>query len=76
MDWDTFAKKVKSCQKGFMGEPDEMKPGRGEFHEYPSPCICERPLGDEGSNHDEDHLLEQVPVKSKAKVPSKVYEGE
>uniref|UniRef100_A0A2C9WIX5 O-fucosyltransferase family protein n=1 Tax=Manihot esculenta TaxID=3983 RepID=A0A2C9WIX5_MANES len=76
MDWDTFAKKVKSCQKGFMGEPDEMKPGRGEFHEYPSPCICERPLVDEGSNHDEDHLLEQVPVKSKAKVPSKVYEGE
>ena len=47
MDWDTFAKKVKSCQRGFMGEPDEMRPGRGEFHEYPSSCICERTFVDE-----------------------------
>uniref|UniRef100_A0A7N0U1T3 O-fucosyltransferase family protein n=1 Tax=Kalanchoe fedtschenkoi TaxID=63787 RepID=A0A7N0U1T3_KALFE len=44
MDWDTFAKKVKSYQRGFMGEPDEVKPGRGEFHEYPSPCICRKPF--------------------------------
>ena len=43
MDWDTFAKKVKSCQRGFMGEPDEMRPGRGEFHEFPSSCVCKRP---------------------------------
>ncbi|CAM8934654.1 unnamed protein product [Rhodiola kirilowii] len=44
MDWNTFAKKVISYQRGFMGEPDEMKPGRGEFHEYPSSCICQRKL--------------------------------
>ncbi|KAL9665623.1 hypothetical protein QQ045_021044 [Rhodiola kirilowii] len=44
MDWNTFAKKVKSYQRGFMGEPDEVKPGRGEFHEYPSPCICRKPF--------------------------------
>ena len=43
MDWDTFARRVKSCQRGFMGEPDEMRPGRGEFHEFPSSCICKRP---------------------------------
>lgn len=43
MSWDTFAKKVRACQKGFMGEPDEMRPGRGGFHEYPDACICERP---------------------------------
>ncbi|XP_015077330.1 O-fucosyltransferase 29-like isoform X2 [Solanum pennellii] len=39
MDWDTFTRKVKSCQSGFMGEPEEVRPGRGEFHEYPSSCI-------------------------------------
>ncbi|KAJ1375452.1 putative O-fucosyltransferase, plant [Sesbania bispinosa] len=47
MDWDTFARKVKACQRGFMGEPDEMRPGRGDFHEYPSSCVCERPYVDE-----------------------------
>ncbi|GAB2300857.1 O-fucosyltransferase 29 [Dionaea muscipula] len=44
MDWDTFAKKVKSCQRGFMGELEEMRPGRGDFHEFPSSCICKRPF--------------------------------
>lgn len=24
-----------------MGEPKEVRPGRGEFHEFPSTCICE-----------------------------------
>ncbi|XP_022892786.1 O-fucosyltransferase 29-like isoform X2 [Olea europaea var. sylvestris] len=43
MDWSTFARKVKSCQRGFMGEPEEIKPGRGEFHEYPASCICQKP---------------------------------
>ncbi|XP_043717163.1 O-fucosyltransferase 29-like [Telopea speciosissima] len=45
MDWDTFSRKVRSCQKGFMGEPDEVRPGRGEFHEFPSSCICRKPYG-------------------------------
>lgn len=43
MSWDTFAKKVRACQKGFMGDPDEMRPGRAGFHEYPYACICEKP---------------------------------
>ncbi|XP_054808211.1 O-fucosyltransferase 29-like [Prosopis cineraria] len=51
MDWDTFSRKVKISQRGFMGEPDEVRPGRGEFHEYPSSCICEKPLVDEVSKH-------------------------
>ncbi|XP_042469771.1 O-fucosyltransferase 6-like isoform X3 [Zingiber officinale] len=42
MTWETFSSKVHTFQKGFMGEPDELRPGRGEFHEYPSVCICER----------------------------------
>lgn len=52
MDWDTFARKVKACQRGFMGEPDEMKPGRGEFHEYPSTCVCDKPFIDEELSED------------------------
>lgn len=43
MDWSSFSRKVKLCQRGFMGEPEEMRPGRGEFHEYPSTCICQKP---------------------------------
>ncbi|KAL1548988.1 O-fucosyltransferase 29 [Salvia divinorum] len=43
MDWSSFSRKVKLCQRGFMGEPEEMKPGRGEFHEFPSTCICQKP---------------------------------
>ncbi|XP_038974035.1 O-fucosyltransferase 6-like isoform X2 [Phoenix dactylifera] len=41
MTWDAFASKVRTYQKGFMGEPKEVRPGRGEFHENPSTCICE-----------------------------------
>lgn len=44
MPWTRFSSKVKSAQRGFMGEPLEMKPGRGDFHEYPSSCICKKPL--------------------------------
>lgn len=29
-----------------MGEPDEMRAGRGEFHEFPYSCICEKPASD------------------------------
>lgn len=43
MGWNSFSRKVKSCQRGFMGEPEEMRPGRGEFHEFPSACICQKP---------------------------------
>ncbi|KFK30444.1 hypothetical protein AALP_AA7G261900 [Arabis alpina] len=40
MTWDDFSSKVQKYQTGFMGEPDEMKPGEGEFHENPTSCIC------------------------------------
>ncbi|KAK4483612.1 hypothetical protein RD792_010811 [Penstemon davidsonii] len=55
MEWSTFARKVKSCQRGFMGEPEEMRPGRGEFHEYPSACICHRPSKYSISNKNNGH---------------------
>ncbi|KAI3894010.1 hypothetical protein MKX03_034903 [Papaver bracteatum] len=41
MSWETFSSKVHAYQRGFMGEPNEVRPGRGEFHENPSTCICE-----------------------------------
>lgn len=43
MTWEEFASGVRTRQKGFMGEPKEIRPGRGEFHENPSSCICEIP---------------------------------
>ena len=39
--WEVFASRVRTYQRGFMGEPNEVRPGRGEFHENPSSCICE-----------------------------------
>ncbi|XP_019058298.1 PREDICTED: uncharacterized protein At1g04910 [Tarenaya hassleriana] len=60
MDWQTFAKKVKACQRGFMGDPDEIRPGRGEFHEFPQSCICQRPFSYDkpvnNNNEEEDNL--------------------
>ena len=41
MRWEEFASRVRTHQIGFMGEPNEAKPGRGEFHENPTSCICE-----------------------------------
>lgn len=60
MDWETFSRKVKSCQKGFMGEPEEMRPGRGDFHEFPYACICRKPyiVGEEYISNI-DRLAEQ-----------------
>ncbi|KAL6270939.1 hypothetical protein ACE6H2_027850 [Prunus campanulata] len=40
MTWEEFASKLRTNQIGFMGEPNEIKPGRGEFHENPAACIC------------------------------------
>ncbi|XWS55165.1 hypothetical protein CRYUN_Cryun10bG0151600 [Craigia yunnanensis] len=41
ISWEEFASKVRTYQIGFMGEPKEVKPGRGEFHENPDSCICQ-----------------------------------
>ncbi|XP_043715082.1 O-fucosyltransferase 16-like [Telopea speciosissima] len=41
MTWEAFASRVRTHQRGFMGEPNEVRPGWGEFHENPSSCICE-----------------------------------
>ncbi|KAL0360416.1 UNVERIFIED_CONTAM: O-fucosyltransferase 16 [Sesamum radiatum] len=41
MTWEEFASSVRMFQRGFMGEPKEVRPGRGGFHENPAACICE-----------------------------------
>ncbi|XP_039065645.1 O-fucosyltransferase 6-like isoform X2 [Hibiscus syriacus] len=41
MTWEEFASRIRTLQRGFMGEPMEVRAGRGEFHENPSTCICE-----------------------------------
>ncbi|KAH8498018.1 hypothetical protein Peur_073258 [Populus x canadensis] len=47
--WEEFASRVRSHQIGFMGEPNEVKPGRGVFHENPSSCICQDPVAKAGA---------------------------
>lgn len=42
MGWDIFSQKVKKVQRGPMGEPDDIRPGRDDFNEFPSSCICQR----------------------------------
>ncbi|GMI70552.1 hypothetical protein like AT1G20550 [Hibiscus trionum] len=70
MTWDEFASKVRTYQIGFKGEPKEVKPGRGEFHENPDSCICEakdlkssqdRNSGVEVSDEQEQQSLEEGP---------------
>lgn len=41
MTWEVFASSIRTHQRGFMGEPKEIRPGRGQFHENPAACICE-----------------------------------
>ncbi|XP_076907816.1 O-fucosyltransferase 6-like [Bidens hawaiensis] len=43
MTWEEFSSRVRIHQIGFMGEPNESRPGRGQFHENPTSCICEKP---------------------------------
>nr|XP_016502246.1 PREDICTED: uncharacterized protein At1g04910-like isoform X2 [Nicotiana tabacum] len=37
-----FVYRVGKYQRGFMGEPKEVGPSWGVFHENPSSCICEK----------------------------------
>jgi hypothetical protein len=58
MSWETFSSKVQTLQKGFMGEPNEIKPGRGEFHEHPMDCICAKTKGRSG--HSKPHPSNRI----------------
>ena len=43
MTWHEFSSKLHKIQKGFIGEPNELKVGTGQFFENPDVCICESP---------------------------------
>lgn len=42
MSQKEFAYRVNKYQKGFLGEPLEISPTWGVFHENPHSCICEK----------------------------------
>lgn len=69
MKWDTFAKKVKSAQRGFMGEPDEMRLGRGDFHEFPAACICKKQSNQMANVTVEDLLRVNISVAGRSSSP-------
>ncbi|KAG2636595.1 hypothetical protein PVAP13_2NG459903 [Panicum virgatum] len=45
MSWDAFSAQMRIIQKGYMGDPMEITPGRVEFHANPAACICEKTSG-------------------------------
>ncbi|XP_038979778.1 O-fucosyltransferase 16-like isoform X2 [Phoenix dactylifera] len=61
MAWEAFASKVRTCQKGFMGEPNEVRPGRGEFHENPSTCICENSKKESATTY---HIQSKIGIEN------------
>uniref|UniRef100_A0A7N0T0B9 O-fucosyltransferase family protein n=1 Tax=Kalanchoe fedtschenkoi TaxID=63787 RepID=A0A7N0T0B9_KALFE len=61
--WEEFASRVRTSQIGFMGEPNEVRPGRGEFHENPAACICDK-IDGESSNgvSQESGIIYKYPI--------------
>ncbi|GKF29089.1 hypothetical protein Tco_0095431 [Tanacetum coccineum] len=58
MTWEEFANTTRGYQVGFMGQPNEVKPGTGEFHENPVACICEKSEAMSKSMIQSNHFLE------------------
>ncbi|KAG0451754.1 hypothetical protein HPP92_025998 [Vanilla planifolia] len=73
MTWDSFAAKVRKYQRGFMGEPKELRPGRGEFHENPSTCICEKM---QGTSRDSPVLEKLVVSRDPDEAEQEIEESE
>lgn len=69
--WDTFTSKVRYYQRGFMGEPGEMEPGRSEFHEYPYSCICPK-TPNNGTNHFSTQALQMQIVNRDINITDSV----
>ncbi|KAI5063259.1 hypothetical protein GOP47_0022253 [Adiantum capillus-veneris] len=44
MTWKAFSTKLRHVQRGYIGEPNEQRPG-GDFFEYPQSCICKTQEG-------------------------------
>ncbi|CAJ2642858.1 O-fucosyltransferase 16 isoform X2 [Trifolium pratense] len=63
LTWDVFASSVRRYQKGFIGEPKEVRPGRGGFHENPSTCICEDSVAKAAKNSDSRKFSKDDAIK-------------
>ncbi|XP_051135432.1 O-fucosyltransferase 6-like isoform X2 [Andrographis paniculata] len=61
MTWQEFALQVETAQIGFMGEPNEVKPGTGVFYEHPLSCICQQNSIVDPSH---DHEVDSTPQTS------------
>ncbi|KAL5788974.1 hypothetical protein ACOSP7_005923 [Xanthoceras sorbifolium] len=70
MTWEDFSSKVRTHQIGFMGEPNEVKPGKGQFHENPASCICGE--GDSEEAKEREHLTSQKQTNEFHKVGGEV----
>ncbi|KAH7297481.1 hypothetical protein KP509_26G071200 [Ceratopteris richardii] len=44
MTWQAFSTKLRRIQRGYIGDPNERRPG-GDFFEYPDSCLCRSKLG-------------------------------
>nr|GEZ70852.1 O-fucosyltransferase 6-like [Tanacetum cinerariifolium] len=56
--WEEFRTTTRGYQVGFMGQPNEVKPGIGEFHMNPVACICENSEAMSKSMIHSNHLFE------------------
>ncbi|KAL6656428.1 hypothetical protein ACP70R_007254 [Stipagrostis hirtigluma subsp. patula] len=80
MSWDAFSSQVRIIQKGYMGEPMEINPGRGEFHANPAACICEKTHGNlavkSSSGSNVEHVNDTGIRKAIGEPPYPVYTDE
>lgn len=71
LTWQVFAKKLQSAQKGFMGEPIDVRPGKGGFYEYPAACICE---AFPGAQKEMEAVVEAKAAANKARKKGQLIE--
>ncbi|KAL7604932.1 hypothetical protein Lser_V15G17074 [Lactuca serriola] len=77
MTWEEFASRVRTHQIGFMGRPNESKPGKDEFHENPIACICEhfnnsRSLNESKNQSEIKHNNQDIQAKQSHRNESEV----
>ncbi|CAN4104574.1 unnamed protein product [Withania somnifera] len=72
MSHKEFVYRVNKYQKGFIGEPKEVSPTWGVFHENPSPCICEKIYNSTGGE-----ILHNTPrLETSSRLTSTDYESD
>ncbi|KAF7067175.1 hypothetical protein CFC21_073094 [Triticum aestivum] len=70
MSWDKFSSQVRKVQKGFMGNPMEAMPGRGEFHANPAACICEKTDENKSSPGSNQEIVNRTGIRKAIGEPA------